>query len=347
MDSFKITKLLRSTTVVCLIATSPWVQANSNDAKIYKKYARSTVLIQNKGSLGSGALVSRSGYIVTNWHVVRGADRVNVAFKPTDDRKNATKEDLRPARVVKVDQIVDLALVQVDSIPEDIAVIPLGSIDDISVGSDVHAIGHPQGQQWSYTQGIVSQIRSDYKWLQFSATVIQTQTPINPGNSGGPLLDDNGKLVGINSFTQTGTDGLNFAVGVDEVKRFLAASGSRFANASPPPVSGGGSCATREIYRGPNQDKTHFIVQYDTNCDGKADKVVLTPKDKRKPTEAFIDSNSDGKWDIILRDFDHDGKWDKSFRDANLDGDYDQECDHADGTMTPTRCYPWTGKTFH
>ncbi|GAB1393380.1 hypothetical protein MASR1M60_15430 [Rhodocyclaceae bacterium] len=192
----------------------------------------------------------------------------------------------------------------------------------------------------------VSQIRPGYRWLQFSATVIQTQTPINPGNSGGPLLDDNGKLVGINSFAQQGADGLNFAIAVDEIKRFLAASESRLASRSSPPT-GGGSCVPRKTYRGPNQGKTHFLVIFDTNCDGKGDKHVVTPKDKRKPTEAFIDSNYDREWDIIIRDFDHDSKWDKSFRDTNFDGNYDQECDHADGTLTPTRCYPWTGKTIH
>jgi S1-C subfamily serine protease len=79
------------------------------------------------------------------------------------------------------------------------------SSEDIEVGADVRAIGHPKGEEWTYTKGIVSSVRPDYEWSgepgeSHRATVIQTQTPINPGNSGGPLLSDEGKIVGVNSF---------------------------------------------------------------------------------------------------------------------------------------------------
>ena len=108
----------------------------------------------------------------------------------------------------------------------------LGDASEIAVGMDVHAIGHPTGEAWTYTTGVISQYRQAYEWqaessaAKHKADVIQTQTPINPGSSGGPLLGDSGNLVGVNSFKAEG-EGLNFAITVDEVKRFLARSGNR------------------------------------------------------------------------------------------------------------------------
>ena len=103
----------------------------------------------------------------------------------------------------------------------------------MQVGADVHAIGHPAGEAWTYTKGIVSQIRPGYEWqpkasVKHVADVIQTQTPINPGNSGGPLISDDGRLIGVNSFKKDG-EALNFAVSIGEVEKFLkAADGGAF-----------------------------------------------------------------------------------------------------------------------
>jgi hypothetical protein len=109
--------------------------------------------------------------------------------------------------------------------------------------STVHAIGHPAGEQWTYTQGIISQVRTDYRWkgvndLQHFATVIQTQTPINPGNSGGPLLDDNVSVIGVNAFVMQEKQGLNFAISLGEITQFLARPGNREGTtqvSNPPP----------------------------------------------------------------------------------------------------------------
>jgi S1-C subfamily serine protease len=110
--------------------------------------------------------------------------------------------------------------------------IRLGTTDEIAVGADVHAIGHPTGEAWTYTTGVISQYRLTYKWsnrgeeIKHQADIIQTQTPINPGNSGGPLISDADTLIGVNSFKGDG-EGLSFAVSVDDVKRFLVRSGTR------------------------------------------------------------------------------------------------------------------------
>ena len=102
---------------------------------------------------------------------------------------------------------------------------------------DVHAIGHPTGEAWTYTTGVISQYRQAYEWqveddpIKHRADIIQTQTPINPGSSGGPLFGDSSSLIGVNSF-KAGGEGLNFAVSVDEVRKFLARSGNRIGRDS-------------------------------------------------------------------------------------------------------------------
>jgi S1-C subfamily serine protease len=131
---------------------------------------------------------------------------VTVVFKPSDPSGKPAQDEVTEGEVIKVDVQRDLALVRPRSLPSR-TVRPLQiSSTDLEVGADVAAIGHPEGQRWTFTKGIVSQIRPDYQWSTgpgdtHRATVIQTQTPINPGNSGGPLLSFDGKIVGVNSFS--------------------------------------------------------------------------------------------------------------------------------------------------
>lgn len=195
----------------------------AGDSQVYRRASRSVVLVVTDQGLGSGALISADGQILTNLHVIQGAKQIGVAFKPTLEGAALSKTDLRRAEVLKVDEVADLALLKVDDIPAGMQPIPLGDSTKLQVGDDVHAIGHPTGETWTYTRGVVSQIRRAYEWkvddkVQHEATVIQTQTPINPGNSGGPLLDDQARLVGVNSFSSTGTEGLNFAVSVEDMR---------------------------------------------------------------------------------------------------------------------------------
>jgi S1-C subfamily serine protease len=142
------------------------------------------------------------------------------------------------AHVTKYDEVADLAVIELDQAPADLVVLKLRDEGSIEVGSTVHAIGHPSGEYWTYTEGVISQVRPDYEGtgedqLRHKASVIQTQTPINPGNSGGPLLDEDAKVIGINSFSEAGKQGLNFAIGVADVKRFLSSDGNRSAELAP------------------------------------------------------------------------------------------------------------------
>ena len=165
--------------------------------------------------------------------MIEGYSTVGVMYKPPREGDKIGPADIRRATVVRIDQMSDLALLRVDEAPKGHATFELGDIDEIPVGSDVHAIGHPTGESWTYTKGFVSQIRRDYEWATESgkvhnADVIQTQTPINPGNSGGPLISDSYRLVGVNSFKSSG-EALNFAVSVDEIRTFLSRKENRYA----------------------------------------------------------------------------------------------------------------------
>jgi S1-C subfamily serine protease len=203
--------------------------------QLYLAVSPAVVLVATKEGFGSGSLPDTAGNILTNRHVVKGYEYVAVIFKPTVEGKEPTKNDIKRGRVVKYDEIADLALVKVSEVPPGRSPVRLGDASEIAVGMDVHAIGHPTGEAWTYTTGVISQYRQAYEWqaegdpIKHKADIIQTQTPINPGNSGGPLLSDSSSLVGVNSF-KAGGEGLNFAVAVDEVRKFLARSGDRMAH---------------------------------------------------------------------------------------------------------------------
>lgn len=208
----------------------------ATEVEVYKKVVPATVLVATDRNLGSGAVIGPTGEVLTNWHVIRDARRLAVFFKP--EQGADVRRDLAfAATVVKADPATDLALLKLSSFPQPLAVLALGDPSAARVGENVHAIGHPEGEAWTYTTGIISQIRPDYRWqgedgLPHQATVIQTQTALNPGNSGGPLLNDQGELIGINAFRKGG-EGLNFAVAADTIEAFLAKP-SQPARPQPP-----------------------------------------------------------------------------------------------------------------
>ena len=158
--------------------------------QVYRTVSRAVVLVATKEGFGSGSLLDTAGNILTNWHVVKGDEYVGVVFKPTVEGKEPTRDDIKRGRVVKYDEIADLALVKVSEVPTGITPVRLGDASEIAVGMDVHAIGHPTGEAWTYTTGVISQYRLAYEWqadrdtIKHRADIIQTQTPISPGNSG-------------------------------------------------------------------------------------------------------------------------------------------------------------------
>ena len=209
---------------------------------LFRAASPSVVLIVTDDSLGSGALIDASGLILTNSHVVGDATEIVVVFKPAREGAEPAMADMRIGEVVKTDLTSDLALIKVPTVPVGHGVLRLGDAAAVAIGSDVHAIGHPSGAAWTYTTGIVSQLRPNYEWttegksFMHKADVVQTQTPISPGSSGGPLVNDAGVLVGVNTFVNTVAQNQNFAVGLKDIKAFISRTGNRdgIARAAPP-----------------------------------------------------------------------------------------------------------------
>lgn len=158
------------------------------------------------GGLGSGVVVSKDGYVLTNNHVVEGADAVAIALsegQPT------------PARVVGTDPETDLAVLKIEG--RDLQPIVLGDSDAVQIGDVVLAIGNPFGVGQTVTQGIVSGTGRNRVGINTFENFIQTDAAINPGNSGGALVDTTGRLVGINTAILSpsgGSLGIGFAIPV-------------------------------------------------------------------------------------------------------------------------------------
>ena len=170
---------------------------------------------QRAASLGSGVIVSSSGYILTNHHVVEAADEIEVA---TSDGKKLL------AKVVGNDPETDLAVLRVSA--ENLPAIAFGSSDALKVGDVVLAIGNPFGVGQTVTGGIVSAVDRSGLGINVFENFIQTDAPINPGNSGGALIDVRGHLVGINTAIYSRTPGgaslgIGFATPVSTAKMVL------------------------------------------------------------------------------------------------------------------------------
>jgi S1-C subfamily serine protease len=171
-------------------------------------------------ALGSGFVIDKAGHIVTNYHVVEGANEVTVSFSNRDTVK---------AEVVGTDPSTDLAVLRVDTSATALTPLPLGDSDAVRVGDPVVAIGNPFGLDRTVTSGIVSALqRLITAPNQFTIDhVIQTDAPINHGNSGGPLLSSRGQVIGVNTQietgdTATGNVGIGFSVPSNTVKDVVA-----------------------------------------------------------------------------------------------------------------------------
>lgn len=311
----------------------------ATETRVYKDASPAVVMVLAGEGFGSGVLISADGKIITNLHVVEDATEVGVVFKPAVEGAALGKADVRRAKVLRRDEVADLALIQVEEVPAGVKPLAIGNSTTVQVGADVHAIGHPTGEAWTYTRGIVSQIRRAYAWstedkIPHEATVIQTQTPINPGNSGGPLLDDNLNVVGINSFVGEG-EGLNFAISAEDVKSFLARTQDRVVQAATKAAAQ--KCERRALDKIENKNPKGVALSVDDDCDGKVDFLLVIPDSKRHPIQAIFDEDGDGIYDTVFYDDGHDGQYDTALYDTDGNGKPDMRGDIRKGEDEPYR----------
>lgn len=188
-------------------------QANPNDPifQFFHRGARRSEEAEAAPTLGSGAIVSKEGHIVTNNHVIEGMDEIVVEL--SDGRQ-------KQARLIGTDTATDIAILKIDA--NDLVPLPLGNSDLIEVGETVMAIGNPYGLEESVTQGIIS--AKGRHGSENTSDLFQTDAAINPGNSGGPLVNVRGELIGINEaiFSQSGGwQGVGFAIPSATVRRVM------------------------------------------------------------------------------------------------------------------------------
>jgi Do/DeqQ family serine protease len=162
-----------------------------------------------QSGLGSGVIVDKRGYVLTNYHVIKGADAVTVRL--------SSKQEF-PGRVVGADPKTDLAVIRFEPTGE-LAVATLGNSDTLHVGEWAIAIGNPFGLDQTVTVGVVSAVGRADVGIATYENFIQTDASINPGNSGGPLLNLRGEVIGINTAIVAAAQGIGFAIPVNMVKR--------------------------------------------------------------------------------------------------------------------------------
>ncbi len=203
---------------------------------------------EKQSSLGSGVIVEANGTIVTNNHVVDGADDIKVAL--SDGREF-------PCKVVLKDDRLDLAVLKIDT-KENLPALSIGNSDAVEVGDLVLAIGNPFGVGQTVTSGIVSALARNQVVKNEFGFFIQTDASINPGNSGGALMNMKGELIGINTaiFSRGGgSNGIGFAIPANLVKVFLASADSGVKAFERPYVGATFDAVTSEVAEALGLDK--------------------------------------------------------------------------------------------
>ena len=335
---------------------------------IFEIFSKSVVYIGNRknnkiNGVGSGFIISQQGKlkIITNWHVIDGADNLSIWIEPdkeVDENFLITQVDSYAAKLIKVNKTKDLAMLEVEKLPIKIEPVIYGKFSKKLIGKNAYAIGHPKGHLWTFTQGMISQIRPNYKWpykgSRHQADVIQIQVPINPGNSGGPLFNENKELIGVNTFTSDG-ENLNFAIAVSDVVKFinekpkpLKKKKSKYlqkkekgntwikkkkkkssdkgsidlSDAKEVDINGNGVIDAWGIDE--NNNNIYEVVYGDKNEDGIIEIVAIDKNEDRNFEIILLDTNNSGNADEAEIDQDEDGKADVIAYDFNEDGVWDK-----------------------
>ncbi len=180
--------------------------ASADFSEIIEDSIESVVTIKTDITQGTGFIINEDGYIVTNAHVLFGARKVNAI---------TSHQELISAEVIGYSELLDLALIK---IPGDYSFLELDNSDNVQVGEKVIAIGNPLGLQFSVSEGIVSGIHRP--GINELNAYIQTDAALNPGNSGGPLINKQGKAIGMNNFKIGDSENLGFAIESNYIRDF-------------------------------------------------------------------------------------------------------------------------------
>ena len=219
-----------------------------------------------------------------------------------DENYLINRVDSYSAKLIKVNKTKDLAMLEVEKLPLKLKPVKYGKFIKVRPGQTSFAIGHPEGLLWSFTSGMISQVRPNYVWRykgsRHKANVIQTQAAINPGNSGGPLFNKDKELIWVNTFTSEG-ENFNFAIAVDDVVNFL--------NEKPKPIK---------------KKKSKYIQKKDKgNTWIKKKKKKTSEKGTIDLSDAKeADANNNGIVDAWLIDENNNGNYEKAYADQNEDG---------------------------
>jgi len=322
---------------------------------LYQKTCQSVVRVGTRSSLGSGSIIDRAGLVITNAHVVKDEKKVKVALLDRCDEQGKPK--VYRGTVIKRDKARDLALVRLEQPPAALKTVKLVGLDAVQVGARVFALGHPSGQSWTLTQGLVSQVRPNFQMNKGNdrVTVIQTDAAINPGNSGGPLFLPDGRQIGVNTFILKEREGLNYAVAANEAISFIGAETNEGSNSSnrmnrepvpaDPPVDRTDPDLNKEkdcrdksetVFKGRDEKLVGTVKVMIVGCSAKPNLRTLLPDKSSRPRVIDLDRNGDSLPDSQFVDIDRNGKIDISFHDNDFDKRFETMGRHPDGKVTPT-----------
>ena len=224
---------------------------------------------EGQGS-GSGSVIDNQGHILTNYHVIEGAQKLTVSLGG---------DKVYPAKVVGGDPDTDLAVIQIEPPREGLTVIPLSDSDKLAVGQKVLAIGNPFGLDRTLTTGVISGLQRPIRARNNRPIegAIQTDASINPGNSGGPLLDKFGRMIGINSqiLSPSGASaGVGFAIPVNIAKRVVPQL-IQFGEVRRPKLGAVTPSISDLAERGYRLPVEQGLLVYQTSPNGSADRAGL------------------------------------------------------------------------
>ncbi len=278
------------------------IARGEKEKTIWKMLQNATVIVKSsnkdKNSIGAGTIIENGKYVLTNWHVLEiNENNVYIAFKPVLGNK-PSKNSYYKLEVIKKDILKDLALLKLDdSITQNknFQSLQLAKEDSLEVGEDIYNMGHPVGYFYTPGSGMIKNISNDYSWSNHEASyIIQHSIPSSSGSSGGPLVNEKMELLGINAFSNTQGQNLNFAISIVDIRHFLEDKSEKTNQAIATNLN---SLNQYILESGYKKEKTLGyikIAKLDLNNNGIVDALLF-------------DTDNDGKWNLIKYDKDEDG----------------------------------------